>query len=102
MGTENYPNSGILSNYNDDDCSLGYSEVKEAFKAVTNDNILQPYISEDDFRTSNDADKIGYNIHVFDIRYQKNFESAQPVNVEFKFSEIIPDGLYGYALVFDK
>ena len=99
IGTEKYPDSAILLNYNDDDYSQGYGQIKEAFKAFTKDDILQPYISEDDFRSSNDGDNIGYNIHVFDIRYQKNYESGQSVKVEFKFDGVIPAGIYGYALV---
>ena len=75
-----------ILNYNDDDYTQGYSEVKEAFRALTNDNILQLYLSEDDFRSSNDGDEIGYNIHIFDTRYRKNFESARAIQVEFKFS----------------
>ena len=99
IGTERYPDSAILLNYDDDDYSQGYGLIKEAFKALTKDDILQPYISEDDFRSSNKGNNIGYNIYAFDIRYQKNFENAQPVKVEFKFSENIPGGIYGYALV---
>ena len=99
IGTERYPDSGILLNYDDDDYSQGYGLIKEAFKALTEDDILQPYISEDDFRSSNEGNNIGYNIYAFDIRYQKNFENAQPVKVEFKFSENIIAGIYGYALV---
>ena len=99
IGTERYPDSAILLNYDDDDYSQGYGQIKEAFKALTTDDILQPYISEDDFRSSNEANNIGYNIYAFDIRYQKNFENAQPVKVEFKFSENINAGTYGYALV---
>ena len=99
IGTERYPDSAILLNYDDDDYSQGYGQIKEAFKALTKDDILQPYISEDDFRSSNEGNNIGYNIYAFDIRYQKNFENAQPVKVEFKFSENIPAGIYGYALV---
>ena len=99
IGTEKYPDSGIFLNYNDDDYSQGYGEIKEAFKALTKDNLLQPYISDDDFRSSNNGDNIGYNIYVFDIRYQKNFESSQPIKVEFKFDGVIPAGIYGYALV---
>ena len=99
IGTENYPDSGILINYNDDDYSQGYGQIKEAFKALTKDNLLQPYISDDDFRSSNNGDNIGYNIYVFDIRYQKNFESSQPIKVEFKFDGVVPAGIYGYALV---
>ena len=99
IGTERYPDSGILINYDNDDYSQGYGQIKEAFKALTKDDILQPYISEDDFRSSNEGNNIGYNIYAFDIRYQKNFENAQPVKVEFKFSENILAGIYGYALV---
>ena len=99
IGTERYPDSAILLNYEDDAYSQGYGQIKEAFKALTKDDILKPYISEDDFRSSNEGNNIGYNIYAFDIRYQKNFENAQPVKVQFKFSENIPAGIYGYALV---
>ena len=99
IGTEKYLDSGILLNYNDDGYSKGYGQIKEAFKALTKDNLLQPYISEHDFRSSSDGNNIGYNIYAFDIRYQKNFESSQPIKVEFKFDGIIPAGIYGYALV---
>ena len=99
IGTEKYPDSGILINYNDDDYSQAYGQIKEAFKALTKDNILQPYISEHDFRSSNDGNDIGYNIYAFDIRYQKNFESSQPIKVEFKFDGVVPAGIYAYALV---
>ena len=99
IGTERYPDSAILLNYEDDDYSQGYGQIKEAFKAFTEDNILQPYISDHDFKSSNDGNDIGYNIYAFDIRYQKNFENSQPVKVEFKFSENIAAGIYGYALI---
>ena len=99
IGTEKYPGSGILINYNDDEYSQGYGQIKEAFKAITRVNLLQQYISEHDFRSSNDGNNIGYNIYVFDIRYQKNFESSQPIKVEFKIDGIVPAGIYGYALV---
>ena len=99
MGTEKYPDSAILLNFNDDDYSQGYGQMKEAFKALTKDDILQPYISEGDFRSSNDGVDIGYNIHCFDIRYQKSYESGLSVKVEFKFGGVIPGGIYGYALV---
>ena len=56
-------------------------------------------ICDNDFRSSNDGNNIGYNLYVFDIRYQKNFESAQPIKVEFKFSGVVPAGINGYALV---
>ena len=99
IGTERYPDSGILLNYDDDDYSQGYGQIKEAFRALTKDDILKPYITEDDFRSSNESNNIGYNIYAFDIRYQKNFENAQPVKEKFKFSENIIARIYGYALV---
>ena len=100
IGTDKYPDNSILLNYNDDDYSQGYGQIKEAFKALTKDNLLQPYISDHDFRSSNDdGDGIGYNIYAFDIRYQKDFKSSQPIKVEFKFDRVIPAGIYGYALV---
>ena len=99
IGTEKYPDSGILLNYNDDDYSQGYGLIKEAFKALTKDDLLQPYIAEHDFRSSNDGNNTGYNIYAFDIRYQKNFEISQPIKIEFKFDGVVPAGIYGYALV---
>ena len=99
IGTEKYPDSAILLKYDDDDYSQGYGQIKEAFKAVTKDNIIQPYISENNFRSDNNGNNIGYNIHVFDIRYQKNYQFGQSVKVEFKLDKIVPSGVYGYALV---
>ena len=80
--------------------SQGYHQIEEAFKALTKDEILQPYISDDNFRTSNAAaNDIGYNLYVFDIGYQKNFTNSQPIKVEFKFNGFVPDDINGYALV---
>ena len=56
FGTEKYLASGRSLNYFDDDYSQGYGRIKEAFKALTKDNILQTYISEDDFASSNVGD----------------------------------------------
>ena len=102
IGREKYPDSGILLIYNDDDYSQGYGQIKEGFQALTKNDLLQPYISEDDFRSSNDDNDIGYNIYAFDIKYQKNFENSQPIKVEFKFDGFVPAGIYGYALVLTK
>ena len=73
IGTEKYPDTGILLNYNDDYYSQGYGEIKEAFKALTKDDILQPYISEDDFRSSNDVDNIDYNNSRFRYTISEKF-----------------------------
>ena len=74
IGNEKYPDAGILVKYDDDDYSQGFvqaKEIKESFGALRKDDILQPYISYDKFRSSNvKADDVGYNLYVFDIRYQ--------------------------------
>ena len=59
IGTEKYPDNATLFNYNEDDYSQGYEQIKEAFKALTKDDILQPYKSENDYRSSNNGDNIG-------------------------------------------
>ena len=81
IGTEKYTDSGNLINCNDDDYNQGYGQIKEAFKALTKDDILQPFKPDNDFRPSNINNDIGYKLYVFDIRYQKNFENAQPIKV---------------------
>ena len=98
--TKNYPDACILLNYGDDDYSQGNHQIKEAFKALTKDDILQPYISEEDFRSSNAAaHDVCFNLYVFDIRYQKNYTNSQPIKVEFKFDGVLPNNVNGYALV---
>ena len=74
------------------------ARLKKLFRALTKDVILQPYKSEHDFRYFTDGINFGYNIHSFDVRYQKNLESAQPIKVEFNIDGVIPTNIYGYAL----
>ena len=75
FGTEKYPGAGMLLNYDDDDYSQGYHQIKEDFRALTKDNILQPFISDDDFRSSNiRVVDVDYNLYAFDIRYQKTLQ----------------------------
>ena len=97
---QRYPDAGISLNYDDDGYAQGYHQIKEAFKPLTKDDILQPYISEEDFRSSNvAANDVGYTLYVFDIRYQKNYTASQPIKVEFKFDGVVPNNVKGYALV---
>ena len=99
FGTEKHPDSANLSNYDDGDYFHGHGQIKEAFRASTKDDILNTYISDLDFRSSSEIHDIGYSLFVFDMRYQKNLESAQPIKVKLNISENIPVGIYGYALV---
>ena len=61
--------------------------------------MLQLYISENVFRSHKDVNNIGSNLHAFDVRYEKNSETAQLIEVEFELSANVDAGIYGYALV---
>ena len=71
ISTVKYPDSAILLNYDYDVYCQGYGLIKEFFKVLTEDDILEPYLSDHYFRSSNDGNNIGYNLYVFDIRYQE-------------------------------
>ena len=97
---EKHRDAGILLTYIDDDYSRGFSQIKEAFRHLTKDIILQSYISDDDSSSTNvRADDVGYNLYVFEIRYQQNFTASQPIKVEFKFDGVVPIDINAYALV---
>ena len=98
--TEKYPDAGVILFYDDDDCSQGYCQVKEAFTALSKYDILQPYISDDDFRSSNvRVVAIGYTLYVFDIQYQQSLTFSQPFKVDFNFYGIVPNEINGHALL---
>ena len=100
IGTKKGLASGILLNYDDDDYSQGYGQIKEDFRALTTAYILQPYIFDHDFRSSNvRADDVGYKLYVFDIRYQQNFTAARPIKAKFEFGGVVPNNVNGYVLV---
>ena len=99
IGTEKYPDSAVLLNYEDDDYIQRYGQIKEAFKALTKNDIVQPCLSDNDFRSSNKKNDFGYSFYVFDKRNQKNSENAQPIKVEINFDGVFPAGIYDYALV---
>ena len=67
--------------------SQGFGQIKQAFRAPTNDDILKPYISDPSFRSINinaageAANDIVYSLYVLDTRYQKVLEAAQPIRV---------------------
>ena len=53
IGTEKHHDAGLLLNYIDDDYSQGYGQIKKDFRALTKNDLLQPYIGGDMFRFSN-------------------------------------------------
>ena len=59
--TEKYPDSAILLYYSDDDYSQGFGQYKEVFRALPKDKMLQPYVSEHDFRSSNNVNDIDHS-----------------------------------------
>ena len=71
IGTEKYPDAGILLNYDDDDYTQGYEQPKRASRALTKVDIPQLYISDIVFRSSKNGRDKGYLLYNFDIRYQK-------------------------------
>ena len=100
IGTEKHPDAGMLLSYDDDGYSQGYAQINEVLRAVTKYDILQPYISDTDFKSSNvRADDVGCNMYVFDIRYQQTFKASLPIKVEFKFDGVVPIDVNGYTLV---
>ena len=100
IGLEKYPDSGLLINYDDNEYSQVYSQIKEAFRASTKNDILQPFLSDENLGSSNvRADDIGINLNVFDIRFRQNYTASQPITVEFEFEGVIPNVINGYALV---
>ena len=99
IGTEKYPDNCMFLSY-DDDYSQGYSQKKETFITSTKVVILQPFLSDHDFSSSNvKADDISYNLYVLDIRSQQKFTASQPIKFEFSFDGVVPSDINGYALV---
>ena len=62
-----------------------YEEVASCFKHISKDNILRPYTEQGVLRTEiteGDGFAIGYEFYVFDLLYQKEYNSGQPINVQ--------------------
>ena len=100
IGTEKYPDAAKLLNFDDDDYNQGYSQIKEVFRALTTNDILQPNKSDDCFRSSNAGlVELGYKFYVFEIRCQQNFTTSQPNKIKFEFDGVVSNDVNGYALV---
>ena len=59
---------------------------------MAKDNILQAYITQKDFITSNNYPdgNPGYNLYVFDIRHHQDYSSAEPIKVRSDFRPAVP------------
>ena len=94
IGTEKYPDSPILINYDDDFYSQGYVRNEEAFRALAKHDILNSFIADHDFRSTNvndagdDDDSVGYKLYAF-VDDIGEIELAHANKVAFKFSEIL-------------
>ena len=62
ISTEKDPDSSKLLNYDDDNYSQGYAQIEEVFRVLTEDDIFQPYRSDNDIRSSNEGNDIGYKL----------------------------------------
>ena len=59
----------------DDQYFHGYNEIEEAFRFLTEDDILRLYISDNVFRSSSTVSggkEIGYILYAFNLHYKKN------------------------------
>ena len=103
IGSGKYPDAGINCNYPIDKYSQAYGEIVSCFRHLAEDNILQPYITQKEFITSNNYPdgNPGYNLYVFDIRHHQDYSSAEPIKVTFDFRPAVPaaTNLIGYALL---
>ena len=96
---EKYPVAAIILNYDDDENSLAFGQHKEACKALTKDDILKAYKSDQVCRCSFERNDVGCTLYVFSIKYKENFTAAQPITLEFKFDGVVPADINGYAFV---
>ena len=103
IGSKKFPDAGINCFYAIDKYSRAYGENLSCFIHLSKHKILQPYITEKDFVTSNNYPdgNPGYNLYVLDNSHLQEYSSAQPINVRFDFRPAVPAAtiLIGYALL---
>ena len=103
VGSEKIPDAGINCNYVIDKFSQAYGEIVSCFRHLAKDNVLQPYIRQKGFITSNkypDGNP-SYNLYNFDIRLHQDYSCAQPIQVrsDFRPTVLAVTNLVGYALL---
>ena len=62
LGTVIYPDSGITIISDAYEYSQSYGQIEEVFRALIENDSLQPYISFADFSSFNDGIDVGYNL----------------------------------------
>ena len=82
IGSENYPDNGIVCDYDRNNYYEAYNEIESFFRNHTETNFLKPFIDIQKFRTN-------YTFYIFDITKQKEHFAAQPIRLEFKFNAAI-------------
>ena len=93
IGSENYPDNGIVCDYDRNNYYEAYNEIESFFRNHTETNILKPFIDIQKFLTK-------YNFYIFDITKQKEHFAAQPIRLEFEFNAAINVADYtAFALV---
>ena len=102
IGNEKFPDAEINFIYAINEYSQAIGVIVSFFRHLSKDNILQSYITQKDFITSNkypDAN-LGYNLYVSDLRRHQDYSSAQPIKVSFYFRPAFPaaTNLTSYAL----
>ena len=106
IGSEKILDWGKNCIYAIDKNSQAYGEIVSCFRHLANDNILQPYITQKDFVTSNNYPdgNPGYNLYVFYFRHHQDYSSDQPKKARFDFRLTVPaaTNLIGYALLLTK
>ena len=78
IGSEQFPDAGINCKFAIDKYSQAYEENVSCIRHSAKDNILQPYITQKDFISSNsypDGNPCN-NLYVFDIRHHQDYRSA--------------------------
>ena len=90
VGTERFPENEMQLNYANCKYYDAYNNIEE-FKSQYLLSKNPPFISFDDYKTM-------YNIYVFDLRYQKEEFSAQPIQLNFKFDADVANNYSAYIV----
>ena len=103
IGSEKFPDVGRNCNYAIDKYSQAFGEIVSCFRHFAKAKILQPYVTQKDFITSNNYTdgNPGYKLYVFDFRHHQDYSSHQPIKVRFDFRPAVlaATNSFGYALL---